>query len=309
MDSKDTSSQPAPGPGPAPATPNLAPKARPSNLSANGERLRPLKKERALLTDPLLNKGTAFTEAERDALGLRGLLPPRVFTIEEQEQRTLAALRRKADPIEKYIYLVNLQNRNEVLFYRMVINHLEEIVPIIYTPTVGEACIHYGAIFRRARGFFISRHDRGRIAQVLRNWPHAESRLIVVTDGERILGLGDLGALGMGIPIGKLSLYSSCAGVHPYYTLPITLDVGTDTASLHTDPAYIGVQEPRLRGPEYDAFIEEFVCAVKEVFPKALLQWEDFGNTTAFRLLERYRTRLPSFGPSTAAWEARARSW
>ncbi|MFY9925589.1 MAG: NAD-dependent malic enzyme [Opitutaceae bacterium] len=295
MDSKDTSSQPAPAPGPAPATPNLAPKARPSNLSANGERLRPLKKERALLTDPLLNKGTAFTEAERDALGLRGLLPPRVFTIEEQEQRTLAALRRKADPIEKYIYLVNLQNRNEVLFYRMVINHLEEIVPIIYTPTVGEACIHYGAIFRRARGFFISRHDRGRIAQVLRNWPHAESRLIVVTDGERILGLGDLGALGMGIPIGKLSLYSSCAGVHPYYTLPITLDVGTDTASLHTDPAYIGVQEPRLRGPEYDAFIEEFVCAVKEVFPKALLQWEDFGNTTAFRLLERYRTRLPSF--------------
>ncbi len=268
---------------------------RPSNLSAMGDKLKPLKKEKALLTDPLLNKGTAFTEAERDTLGLRGLLPPRVFSLEEQVQRTLAALRRKTDPIEKYIYLVNLQNRNEVLFYRLVMEHLEEIIPLIYTPTVGEACIHYGEIFRRARGLFISRHDRGRIAEILRNWPRLGARLIVVTDGERILGLGDLGALGMGIPIGKLSLYSSCAGVHPYYTLPITLDVGTDTKALHTDPSYIGVQEPRLRGPEYDSLLEEFVAAVKEVFPKALLQWEDFGNTTAFKLLERYRTRLPSF--------------
>ena len=268
---------------------------RPAGLSAMGDRLKPLKKEKALLTDPLLNKGTAFTDAERDGLGLRGLLPPRVFSQEEQLQRCIAALRRKTEPIEKYIYLVNLQNRNEVLFYRLTMEHLEEIVPIIYTPTVGEAFIHYGEIFRRARGLFITRHDRGRIAQVMRNWPRQGARLIVVTDGERILGLGDLGALGMGIPIGKLSLYSACAGVHPYYTLPITLDVGTDTKALHTDPSYIGIQEPRLRGADYDAFIEEFVGAVKEVFPNALLQWEDFGNTTAFKLLERYRTRLPSF--------------
>ncbi len=283
-------------PPPAPAHAEPTPLAQLfSRISATGDRPRPLRKEKALLTDPLLNKGTAFTEAERDAMGLRGLLPPRVFTLEEQLQRTLAALRRKADPIEKYIYLVNLQNRNEVLFYRLVMEHLEEIIPLIYTPTVGEACIHYGEIFRRARGLFISRRDRGRIAEVMRNWPRPGARLIVVTDGERILGLGDLGALGMGIPIGKLSLYSSCAGVHPCYTLPITLDVGTDTQALHSDPSYIGVQEPRLRGPEYDAFVEEFVCAVKEVFPKALLQWEDFGNTTAFGLLERYRTRLPSF--------------
>src|SRR5450631_2365626 len=151
-----------------------------------------------LLHNPCLNKGTAFTEAERDGLGLRGLLPPRVFTLEEQLQRTLAALRRKTDPIEKYIYLVNLQNRNEILFYRLVMEHLEEIIPLIYTPTVGEACIHYGEIFRRARGLFISRRDRGRIAEVMRNWPRPGARLIVVTDGERILGLGDLGALGMG---------------------------------------------------------------------------------------------------------------
>ena len=268
---------------------------RMKGLSALGDPIKPLHKEKALLTDPLLNKGTAFTEAERDALGLRGLLPPRVFPLEEQLHRTLAALRRKTEPIEKYIYLVNLQNRNEVLFYRLVMEHLEEIVPLIYTPTVGEACIHYGSIFRRARGLFISRNDRGRIREVLRNWPRAGARLIVVTDGERILGLGDLGALGMGIPIGKLSLYSACAGVHPYYTLPITLDVGTDTAALHEDPSYIGVQERRLRGPEYDSLVEEFVEAVKEVFPKALLQWEDFGNTTAFHLLERYRSRIPSF--------------
>ena len=269
--------------------------SRTAGLSCLGDPLKPLRKEKALLTDPLLNKGTAFTEAERDALGLRGLLPPRVFPLEEQVHRTLAALRRKTEAIEKYIYLVNLQNRNEVLFYRLVMEHLEEIVPLIYTPTVGEACIHYGSIFRRARGLFISRNDRGRIKEVLRNWPRAGARLIVVTDGERILGLSDLGALGMGIPIGKLSLYSACSGVHPYYTLPITLDVGTDTEALRSDPSYIGVQEPRLRGPEYDSFVEEFVEAVKEVFPKALLQWEDFGNTTAFNLLERYRRRLPSF--------------
>lgn len=249
----------------------------------------------ALLADPLLNKGTAFTDAERDALGLRGLLPPRVFTLEEQVKRTLMAVRRKTDPLEKYIYLVGLQNRNEVLFYRLILDHLEEMVPLIYTPTVGQACLEYGAIFRRSRGLYITAKDRGRIAEVLRVWPHERARLIVVTDGERILGLGDLGALGMGIPVGKLSLYSACAGVHPYYTLPITLDVGTDNTDLGKSEFYNGLRQPRLRGPEYDDFVEEFVAAVQSVFPKALLQWEDFGNKNAFRLLQRYRTRLPSF--------------
>lgn len=265
-------------------------------LTALEEPITRLRREHSsMLADPLLNKGTAFTDAERDALGLRGLLPPRVFTLQEQMLRSLKSLRLKPDALEKYIYLVDLQNRNEVLYYRLVTENLEEIVPLIYTPTVGEACLQYGAIFRRPRGLFVSRSDRGRIAQVLRNWPHRGARLIVVTDGERILGLGDLGALGMGIPIGKLSLYTACAGVHPYYTLPVTLDVGTDNDELRSGPFYIGHPEPRLRGAEYDAFIEEFVLAVKEVFPGALLQWEDFGNTNAFRLLRRYRSVLPSF--------------
>lgn len=255
----------------------------------------PLPRCAALLAEPLLNKGTAFTERERDILGLRGLLPPRVFTIEEQEERTLTAVRRKQDAIEKYIYLVNLQNRNEVLFYRLVLNHIEEMVPLIYTPTVGEACLQYGSIYRRPRGLFLTLNDRGRIAKILRTWPHGGARLIVATDGERILGLGDLGALGMGIPVGKLSLYTACAGVHPYYTLPITLDVGTDNEELRAGPAYIGLRQKRARGAEYDSFIDEFVLAVKSVFPKALLQWEDFGNTNAFRLLGNYRRQLPSF--------------
>jgi malate dehydrogenase (oxaloacetate-decarboxylating)(NADP+) len=248
-----------------------------------------------VLTNPLVNKGTAFTEAERDALGLRGLLPPRVFTLEEQLQRTLNSVRGKPTNLERYIYLTTLQNRNETLFYRLVTEHIEEMVPLIYTPTVGEACIQYGSIYRRPRGMFISLRERGHIAEMLRHWPVQGVRLIVVTDGERILGLGDLGALGMGIPVGKLSLYTACAGVHPSYCLPITLDVGTENASLQTGSAYIGLKQKRVRGAEYDAFIAEFVAAAKEVFPKALLQWEDFGNTNAFRLLEDYRRALPSF--------------
>ncbi|MGA2016802.1 MAG: NAD-dependent malic enzyme [Opitutaceae bacterium] len=264
-----------------------------SGLSAWGEPLR--LHGAAVLADPLLNKGTAFTDRERDALGLRPLLPPRVFTMAEQVKRSLGAVRRKQDNIEKYIYLTNLQNRNEVLFYRLVIDNIEEMVPLIYTPTVGEACLQYGSIYRRPRGLFISLRERGRIAEMLRLWPHDGVRLIVVTDGERILGLGDLGALGMGIPVGKLSLYTACAGVHPYYTLPITLDVGTDNESLQQGPFYIGINEHRARGAAYDDFIEEFAAAVGTVFPKALLQWEDFGNANAFRLLHRYRHRLPSF--------------
>ena len=249
---------------------------------------------RQMLADPLLNKGTAFTEQERDRFHLHGLLPPRVFTLEQQVKRTLGAVRRKGDALDKYIYLTNLQNRNEILFYRLVIDHIEEMLPLIYTPTVGQACLEYGSIYRRPRGLFLSLRDRGRIADILREWPR-QVRLIVVTDGERILGLGDLGALGMGIPIGKLSLYTACAGVHPGYTLPITLDVGTESAELRAGEFYIGLRQPRVRGPLYDEFIEEFVSAVATVWPNALLQWEDFGNTNAFRLLENYRRRLPSF--------------
>ncbi|MCS6245168.1 MAG: NAD-dependent malic enzyme [Opitutus sp.] len=249
----------------------------------------------ALLTNSLLNKGTAFTERERDALGLRGLLPPRVFTLDEQVARVLANVRRKDNALEKYIFLTTLQNRNETLFYRVMQDHAEEMIPIIYTPTVGQACLEYGAIFRRPRGLFISIDERGRIAEILRHWPLTDVRMIVVTDGERILGLGDLGALGMGIPVGKLALYTACAGLHPAYGLPITLDVGTDNAALREDPSYLGLTQPRVRGDAYDEFIAEFVEAVRSVFPRALLQWEDFGNTNAFRLLNDNRSTLCSF--------------
>jgi len=264
-----------------------------SALSSLGPFNRP--RGHALLTNAVLNKGTCFTERERDALGLRGLLPPRVQTFEEQELRALGSVRRKPNNLEKYIYLTSLQNRNETLFYRVLQNHIEEMMPLVYTPTVGQACLEYGAIFRRPRGLFISLHEKGRIAEILRHWPVADVRMIVVTDGERILGLGDLGALGMGIPVGKLSLYTACAGVHPSYCLPITLDVGTDNDTHLRDPLYIGIQRKRARGAEYDDFIREFIDAVKTVYPRALLQWEDFGNTNAFRLLEENRRKLPSF--------------
>ncbi len=249
----------------------------------------------ALLANPILNKGTAFTERERDALGLRGLLPPRVFPIEDQVQRAMGVFRRKADPLDKYTFLSNLQGRNETLFYRLLEEFPEEMIPIIYTPTVGQACLEFGAIYRRPRGLYLSIKDKGNIAAILGNWPHPDVRMIVVTDGERILGLGDLGAYGMGIPIGKLGLYTSCAGVHPYYCLPITIDVGTDNTALHEDPFYVGLAQKRVRGPEYDELIEEFVQAVEKAYPKALIQWEDFGNTNAFRILHKYQERVLSF--------------
>jgi malate dehydrogenase (oxaloacetate-decarboxylating)(NADP+) len=248
-----------------------------------------------LLHDPQLNKGTAFTEPERDALGLRGLLPPRPATLEEQVQRVMVNYRHKADDLEKHIFLTSLHDRNEVLFYRTVIDHLEEMLPIIYTPTVGLACQKYGEIFRRARGMFISADDRGRIRQVLANWPHRQVRAIVVTDGERILGLGDLGSSGMGIPVGKLSLYTACAGVHPAVTLPVAIDVGTENTKLLEDPLYLGLRRRRLRGPEYDELIEEFVAAANERWPGVLVQFEDFGNQNAFRLLSKYRDRVCTF--------------
>uniref|UniRef100_A0A7C3V012 NAD-dependent malic enzyme n=1 Tax=Desulfobacca acetoxidans TaxID=60893 RepID=A0A7C3V012_9BACT len=249
----------------------------------------------AMLRDPVLNKDGAFTEEERDLFGLRGLLPPRVQTMEEQVLRTLENFRKKANDLEKYIFMISLQDRNRTLFYRVVIDYPEEMMPIIYTPTVGQACLEYGHIFRRPRGIFISTKDRGRMPEVLRNWPYRDIRIIVVTDGERILGLGDLGADGMGIPVGKLALYTACAGIHPSQSLPVTLDVGTENEDLLNDPFYIGLKQRRLRGAAYDDFVEEFIVAVAEVFPRTLIQFEDFGNINAFRLLERYRNRVCAF--------------
>ncbi len=249
----------------------------------------------ALLASPLLNKGTAFTAEERERLGLTGLLPPRIFTIEDQLERVLGNLRRKPTALEKYVFLTTLQNRNETLFYKLLVTHLEETMPLVYTPTVGEACLEYSVIFRRPRGIFLTAEDRGSVKRVLANWPHRHARLIVVTDGERILGLGDLGALGMGIAIGKLTLYTACAGIHPYYCLPITLDVGTDNERLLDDPLYIGRGHRRIRGAEYDELVGEFVNVVQEVFPGALIQFEDFGNANAFRILAAHRDRVPCF--------------
>lgn len=248
-----------------------------------------------LLHDPMLNKGTAFTTDERDALKLQGLLPPRIFTQGEQEQRVLENFRRKATDLERYIFLNALHDRNERLFYRVVTNNIKEMMPVIYTPVVGEACKQFAHIFRRPRGLYISIDDRGKIGDVLKNWPEQDVRVIVVTDGERILGLGDLGANGMGIPIGKLSLYTVCAGIDPAACLPITLDVGTDNEELLNDPLYIGTPQKRIRGREYDEFIEEFIDAVTNLYPNLLLQFEDFGKQNAFRLLEKYRDRLCTF--------------
>jgi len=248
-----------------------------------------------LLHDPALNKGTAFTEEERDAFGLRGLLPPHVTTMHEQVLRVMGNYALIEDELQKYIFMTALHDRNETLFYRVVVDHLYELMPIIYTPVVGKACQRFGHIFRRARGIYMSLHDRGRMRKVLRNWPQTDVRAIVVTDGERILGLGDLGAAGMGIPIGKLALYTACAGVHPAYCLPVTLDVGTNNEEFLNDPLYLGLSRHRLRGKEYDDFIQEFIDAATEVFPKALIQFEDFGNSNAFRLLARYRDKICTF--------------
>src|SRR5947209_4722396 len=242
----------------------------------------------ALLRDPLLNKGTAFTEAERDALGLRGLLPPCVLTIETQVERVLTNLRALPTDLEKYVALNALHDRNEALFFRVLCDNIEEMQPLVYTPTVGLACQKFGDIFQRPRGIFITANDRGRVAQILKNWPYP-AKLIVVTDGERILGLGDLGANGMGIPVGKLALYSACAGVHPELCLPIVLDVGTNNEELLNDPYYLGLPERRLTGEAYDSFVDEFMQAARKTFPGVLIQFEDFANHSAFKLLHKYR--------------------
>ena len=249
----------------------------------------------AWLQNPLLNKGTAFTEAEREALGLRGLLPPRVLSQAQQVERLMNNLRKKATDLERYVDLIALEDRNETLFYRVVVDHLEELMPIIYTPTVGRACQEYGTLFRRPRGLYVSARDRGRLPALLRNWPQEDVRVIVVTDGERILGLGDLGTFGMGIPVGKLSLYTACAGIHPRLCLPVTLDVGTENETLLAQSLYTGLRQKRLRGAEYDELVDEFIQAAVQRWPKVLIQFEDFANLNAFRLLEKYRHRLCVF--------------
>jgi malate dehydrogenase (oxaloacetate-decarboxylating)(NADP+) len=248
----------------------------------------------ALLRDPLLNKGTAFTEQERDALGLRGLLPAHVLSMEAQAERVMSNLRRLPNDLEKYVALNALHDRNEALFFRIVCDNIDEIQPLIYTPTVGLACQRFGHIFQRPRGLFISANDRGRIRELLANWPYA-AKLIVVTDGERILGLGDLGANGMGIPVGKLSLYTACAGIHPKLCLPVMLDVGTNNETLLNDPYYVGLRQKRLSGAAYDEFVDEFVTAAQATFPGVLIQFEDFANHAAFHLLQKYRDKIPTF--------------
>jgi malate dehydrogenase (oxaloacetate-decarboxylating)(NADP+) len=249
----------------------------------------------ALLRDPTLNKGTAFTAAEREALGLRGLLPPHIGSQDVQAGRVLENFRRLTTSLEKYILLEALQDRNEALFFRVITDNPDEMMPIIYTPTVGLACQQFGHIYRRPRGMYISADDRGQIAHLLRNWPYRQAAMIVVTDGERILGLGDLGANGMGIPIGKLSLYTACAGLHPRFCLPVMLDVGTNNQALLDDPLYIGIRQKRLSGAALDEIVEEFVAAAQQVFPGIVIQFEDFANHNAFRLLRRYRDRICCF--------------
>ncbi|XP_019438433.1 PREDICTED: NADP-dependent malic enzyme [Lupinus angustifolius] len=242
-----------------------------------------------LLRDPRYNKGLAFTEIERDAHYLRGLLPPAVYNQDLQEKRVMHNLRQYEVPLHRYTALMDLQERNERLFYKLLIDNVEELLPVVYTPTVGEACQKYGSIYKRPQGLYISLKEKGKILEVLKNWPEKTVQVIVVTDGERILGLGDLGCQGMGIPVGKLSLYTALGGVRPSSCLPITIDVGTNNEKLLNDEFYIGLKQKRATGKEYEELLEEFMSAVKKNYgEKVLVQFEDFANHNAFTLLEKY---------------------
>ncbi|MFF4056109.1 NAD-dependent malic enzyme [Streptomyces sp. NPDC001668] len=249
----------------------------------------------ALLADPLLNKGTAFSPEERAALGLDGLLPPATETLEEQADRAYEAFLGYDKPLNRHIYLRQLQDTNEVLFYGLLTRHMEEMLPVVYTPTVGEACQRFSEIYRRPRGLFLTYEDRHRFREILRNRPGGEVDVIVVTDGQRILGLGDQGVGGMGIPIGKLSLYTAIGGIHPARTLPILLDVGTDNEDLLAGEHYLGRRQHRVTGEAYDEMIEAFVSAVEAELPGTLLQWEDFATAHARPILSRYQDRLLTF--------------
>lgn len=248
-----------------------------------------------VLNSASLNKGTAFSKEEREQHKLRGLLPPKVITSEIQLDRTLKNMRGKQDDIERYVFLTALQARNERLFYKLVLEHIEEVMPLIYTPTVGQACKNYAHMFRRPRGMYITTEDRGEIKEVLENWPYKDIKVIVVTDGERILGLGDLGANGIGIPIGKLALYVACAGIQPNQCLPVMLDVGTNNVENLHDEFYLGLNQNRISGDEYNDFLDEFIQGVKQTFPKALIQFEDFLTPNAYYLLNRYRNDVLCF--------------
>jgi malic enzyme len=248
-----------------------------------------------LKEDPILNKGTCFTLEERDALGLRGILPPAVSNPTEQETRAYENYLKAGEDVSRYLFLAALQDRNETLFYRLLVDHLEEMVPVVYTPTVGKVCERYSHIYRRPRGVYVSTQDRGRLVEVLRNAEREDTQIIVVTDNEAILGIGDQGVGGMGIAIGKLALYTAGAGIHPARGLPLDLDVGTDNPALLQDPLYLGVRHTRLRGEAYFSLLDELVEAIGQVFPGALVQWEDFANQRAFQVMRRYRKRLASF--------------
>jgi malate dehydrogenase (oxaloacetate-decarboxylating)(NADP+) len=249
----------------------------------------------ALLHDPHLNRGSAFPLDSRRALRLEGLLPPAADTLELQIARVHTQMEALDNDLQKYLFLSDLQARNETLFYAVVMSNPATYMPLVYTPTVGEACQKFDHVFRATRGIYLPITAKGRVKELLANWPQKDVRFIVVTDGERILGLGDLGVGGMGIPIGKLALYTACAGVPPQATLPITLDVGTNNHDLLEDPLYLGLRQPRVRGADYDAFIDEFVEAVQEMFPKCCLQWEDFANINATPILSRWRERICTY--------------
>ena len=252
-------------------------------------------KGQKLLRNPMLNRGLAFTQEERAAAGVRGLLPPAVETLELQAQRAIEQLRSYELPIHRYVYLDTLHNTNETLFYKVVSDYIEEVMPVIYTPTVGEACQKFSHIFQQARGLFVSIEDKGHVDEILTNVDQDDVEVIVVTDGQRILGLGDQGVNGMGIPVGKLALYTACAGIAPEKTLPVTIDVGTNNADYLADPLYMGLRHERVQGEAYDELVDEFMQAVRRRWPNVLVQFEDFGNANAFRVLDRWKDNALCF--------------